>query len=145
MNGPLPMVRFETSPSASTTSFGRIQKIGAPIEASNGANASFSLNSTTFSLGALTSATISNVVFCGETFMKCLNDQTTSSAVTGRPFSRLRGRGLLTERGQERHAEASKPGQFEHPAAGHSSPRSPGIRGDSVVGTVGHCTPSLVG
>ena len=37
MNGPLPTTRLVASPSASITSFGMIQKIGAPMAASNGA------------------------------------------------------------------------------------------------------------
>src|SRR5690349_20065947 len=64
-----------------------IQKIGEPIAASNGAYDCFSLNTTVPSSGAETSATTSNVVFCGETFMKRSNDVVTSLATTGRPLS----------------------------------------------------------
>src|SRR5688572_22821958 len=63
-----------------------IQKIGAPMAASNGAYGSFSLNSTVLSFGALTLSTMPNVVFWGDTFMNRSNDQATSAAVTGRPF-----------------------------------------------------------
>src|SRR5437764_61144 len=86
MNGPLPTVRRVTSPSCSTTSLGRIQKIGLPIWASNGAYASFNVNWTVRASVADTLETWLKVLLWGETCMKRSKDQATSWAVTGRPF-----------------------------------------------------------
>ncbi len=57
MNGPLPMTRFEASPSASITSRGMIQKIGEPMAASNGTYTSLRVNCTVLASGAVTDAT----------------------------------------------------------------------------------------
>ena len=86
MNGPVPTVRLLTSPSASTSSFGRIQKSeSADLRLEGSVRVLESeLHRAVVSSGDVIDLGEGN--FCGETDMKCSNDQATSLAVSGRPF-----------------------------------------------------------